>query len=185
YLWQFCQFSCYNLLHHLFPPAAIMESNRKSFQPWRDYTGLSDTVRDILGWKTATEPSPPGTSAYSPECRDVRMHAVCAHRAADFHPPPALPGLVALTVPNPTDDLRFAPDLSVPTTSIGPEERKKSLREAPVPPASERVMCSFCKHNKESEQCPLCGATGAKAHTKRFCPKVDRAYRSLYTTSRR
>ncbi|XP_070408108.1 nanos homolog 3 [Nothobranchius furzeri] len=177
-----------------------MESNRKAFQPWRDYMGLSDTVREILGLITATES--PGTSA------DLRMHAVCAHGVADFHPPSALPGLVARTVPNSTDDLRFATDLSGPTTSVGPEERKKSLREAPVPPASERVMCSFCKHNNESEQvyrshrlknhagevlcpylrqyvCPLCGATGAKAHTKRFCPKVDSAYSSLYTKSRR
>ncbi|XP_054599973.1 nanos homolog 3 [Nothobranchius furzeri] len=178
-----------------------MQSNNKTFQPWRDYMGLLDTVRE-MGRNKATEPSPPGTSA------DLRMHAVCGHWATEFHPPPALPGLVALTVPNPTDFLRFAPDLSGPTTSAWPEERKKSLHEAPVPPASERVMCSFCKHNNESEQvyrshrlknhagevlcpylrqyvCPLCGATGAKAHTKRFCPKVDSAYSSLYTKSRR
>lgn len=73
--------------------------------------------------------------------------------------------------------------------------------------APERKLCRFCKHNGEAELvygshwlknragdvvcpflrnyvCPLCGATGPKAHTVRFCPKVDSAYSSVYVMSK-
>nr|XP_060640682.1 nanos homolog 2 isoform X2 [Anolis sagrei ordinatus] len=68
--------------------------------------------------------------------------------------------------------------------------------------SQNKEMCNFCKHNGESKQvysshrlkgadgavecpilrkytCPLCGATGNKAHTLKYCP-LSQGKRSLY-----
>ncbi|XP_053712230.1 uncharacterized protein LOC128754223 [Synchiropus splendidus] len=177
----------------------------KTFQPWRDYMGLSHAIQDILGLKPAAEP--PGS-----------VDDVCAALGSwriDTSDPsggvsPSPPARVPNCEPPITRRARPAASdvngVSVPRRRRGSKNRRSRIcrdgGDSKAPP-SARMMCSFCKHNGESPQvysshwlknrsgeivcpylrkyvCPLCGASGARAHTKRFCPEVDPAYSSIY-----
>ncbi|XP_043080199.1 nanos homolog 3 [Puntigrus tetrazona] len=150
----------FSLLRYILSAHGPMESGNQDFQPWRDYMGLAGMIRGMQ--------------------RDASRDTADAAAALPESP-------------------------SGPTRAHGtPTTEKRDPGRGESSPAER--FCSFCKHNRESEAvftshclkdragavtcpylrqyvCPLCGATGTRAHTKRFCPLVDQTYTSVYARS--
>lgn len=205
-----------------------MESNRKCFQPWKDYMGLSDLIRGTVGRNATTQNRSVALedlhSEYDVDAALASLRCNAVAKRID----PGAKNVPAFRVGSinrgfsarqpsggPWDLLTVSASAHPPIQDVlggrtsGPQHRGKTARQRTPEPQSPNVIgmrCSFCKRNGEAELvynshwlrnlagevvcpylrqyvCPLCSATGAQAHTKRYCPKVDSVYTSVYTRS--
>uniref|UniRef100_A0A8C7IHK4 Nanos-type domain-containing protein n=1 Tax=Oncorhynchus kisutch TaxID=8019 RepID=A0A8C7IHK4_ONCKI len=182
------------------PP--YMESENKSFEPWRDYLKLADLVREILAVTDNTRgDTTPMARNGTPGFRNRPLHR-------GFRAP------YSTEVPSPErtwdQSGRNTPEEVPSPERTWDQSGRNTPEEVPSPqrtwdqsgrntpeevPSPERKFCSFCKYNGQPESvflshsiknqdgdmmcrylqlslCPLCGVTGAQAATKHHCPPL-------------
>ncbi|XP_076845447.1 nanos homolog 3 [Brachyhypopomus gauderio] len=198
----------YSLINSILGSHSSMEGRGRYFQPWRDYMKLADTIRAMQSCQDETPARPQaarsvsvfGSSETSRRGAFQRRHRSDGETTEPFCAD-------SKNLPNCSSPAQFGTGEHLRCS----KERWESgyhTTSTSKNCSSEKTFCGFCRQNGESQLivnshrlkdhngdvvcpylrkyvCPLCGATGAQAHTKRFCPLVDSTYVSVYVRSPR
>uniref|UniRef100_A0A673WYA2 Nanos homolog 3 n=1 Tax=Salmo trutta TaxID=8032 RepID=A0A673WYA2_SALTR len=135
------------------PP--YMESENKSFQPWRDYMKLADLVREMQ------------LSKFTPEPLTV-----------DEFPPRALLSPITPSGRNTPEEVP-SPERKFCSFCKYNGQSESVYSSHSLKDQDGDMMCLYLR----LYVCPLCGVTGAQAATKHHCPLVETTYSSVYVMS--
>uniref|UniRef100_A0A3B5JZ24 Nanos homolog 3 n=2 Tax=Takifugu rubripes TaxID=31033 RepID=A0A3B5JZ24_TAKRU len=181
----------------------FMEPNYKPFHMWKDYFGLSDVIKEIIRSRQYASSLLVSRRSQEP-CRSLEsLFSNCERGIVDD---------MSLSLLLGSSNRCGVEETSASASRFQHADIKGTAKvtrrwRTPETQALETRLCQFCKNNEESVLvyrshwlkgptgevlcpflrkyvCPLCGATGPKAHTLRFCPKVDSTYSSVYVTSK-